>query len=333
MNNKSSFSNNRSEIIYEDGLPFPFVKYDYGSWILSFGNDDVSFFICNCFKISINNYFKQIVKEHEEYYGLGSFEQNKKELKKKDGNCFGDLYSKFLRDYLKGFKYKNKICHRCNNKTPTSEYCHPMYGGSFKRTFGWYIDRKYYENKLDLNIENNYLDLLNKQKFLINKRYELIQNNNNSTNIHENIFLEINQIDKDLDKLERKSNNIIENIVREEFGFKPIGEIWVNETLIFKLVKEILPKSEVIQHYRGSELEGLEIDVFIKDKKIGFEYNGIQHYKPIKHFGGKKSLENVKLRDKKKLDICKKLGIHLHVIKYDEKISKELIEFKLFKIL
>ena len=52
--------------------------------------------------------------------------------------------------------------------------------------------------------------------------------------------------------------------------------MWV-ETILFNLVKEIYPKSKVIHHYRGKELEGLEIDVYVKEKKIGFEYNGLQH--------------------------------------------------------
>jgi hypothetical protein len=166
--------------------------------------------------------------------------------------------------------------------------------------------------------------------FLLNYRNKQVEKYRDEFGVlPEKILFELYEMDKERGKLERRINSIIENLVRGEFGYKPIGEMWVNETILYKLVKEIFPKSQVIHHYRGSELEGLEIDVFIKDKMIGFEYNGLQHYKPINHFGGEESLKKIKERDKRKKEFCDNLGIELHIIKYDETISKELIKSRL----
>ena len=133
------------------------------------------------------------------------------------------------------------------------------------------------------------------------------------------------ELQKEIDKVYRKKERILENYVREDFGLKLVGEQWVNETLIYKLCKQIFKNEKVIQHYRPKELQGLELDIYLKERRIGIEYMGKQHYKPIKHFGGKKSLEKTKERDKKKILLCEELGIQLIHIKYDETVSKDLI--------
>ncbi|NMQ18390.1 hypothetical protein E4P82_03755 [Candidatus Competibacter phosphatis] len=57
-----------------------------------------------------------------------------------------------------------------------------------------------------------------------------------------------------------------------------------------KIVQVLFPSLEVVHHYRGKELEGLEIDVWIPKLKIGIEYQGIQHFNVIKHWGGEDGL-------------------------------------------
>ena len=37
------------------------------------------------------------------------------------------------------FRFAPKVCHRCNLIAPERRYCDPMYGGSFKQGYGWYI--------------------------------------------------------------------------------------------------------------------------------------------------------------------------------------------------
>lgn len=62
-----------------------------------------------------------------------------------------------------------------------------------------------------------------------------------------------------------------------------------------------------------------------------FEYQGEQHYKPIKYFGGKNKFEETQLRDKIKQEYCKNNNIPLLIIPYwdydnMEEIVKDFID-------
>jgi hypothetical protein len=318
------FIKENSGVRFEEGLPLPYVKYEYGIWIIEFGDGKGTFKVCECFRESVNNQIKHKEMEYNQIYGDNSWNEYFKK------GWLGNYYMNLYRRFLKGYDYESNICHRCNGKTPSIIYCNPIYGGKFKQTFGWYIERKVWNNELDEDERIVFEENQNRLNELNDNRNKLVKKHSNQYGVlPESIFQITYEIEKECGKLSRRNDNIIENLVRGEFGYKPIGEMWVNETILFKLVKEMFPKSVVIHHYRGSELEGLEIDVFIKDKKIGFEYNGLQHYKPIKHFGGEESLKKTKERDKRKIELCESLGIELHIIKYDETISKNLIKSRL----
>ena len=70
--------------------------------------------------------------------------------------------------------------------------------------------------------------------------------------------------------------------------------------------------------------------IFHNDDVIGVcEYDGQQHFKPIKYWGGEKSFEETKARDKKKDDYCKKHNIPMLRLNYkmsDEEIISKLKE-------
>lgn len=68
----------------------------------------------------------------------------------------------------------------------------------------------------------------------------------------------------------------------------------------------------------------LRIDFYIPSKRIAIEYNGIQHYEPVKHFGGLENLEVTKTRDKIKEDYCKNNDITLVVIPYTTSDIEEI---------
>ncbi len=117
----------------------------------------------------------------------------------------------------------------------------------------------------------------------------------------------------------------IENKLREKLGFKKVGEQWINETLLYYILCEIFPNFKIYKNYRPSWMNGLELDVYIPDKKLAFEYQGQQHFNPVKIFGGKEALNKVKRRDKLKEDLCIQLGIVLIKITYKDNLSRELV--------
>ncbi len=131
----------------------------------------------------------------------------------------------------------------------------------------------------------------------------------------------------------KKLNDETENQLREYFGYPKIGEKWISETHLYKLVCSLHPENEVIFHYRGRELEGLELDIFIPELSLGIEYQGVQHYKSIKHWGGEEGLKKRMESDKRKKKICKSLGYELIEYRHDEEISEKNLVRKLRKLI
>ena len=70
----------------------------------------------------------------------------------------------------------------------------------------------------------------------------------------------------------------------------------------------------------------LELDCFNEDLKLAFEYQGTQHYKPVRRWGGKKAFEKQQYRDEIKRQKCKELGIRL--IEVDGRVLRNIRSIK-----
>ena len=124
-----------------------------------------------------------------------------------------------------------------------------------------------------------------------------------------------------------------ENELRRHFGYPEIGKSWITETILYNLVCVLFPGYEVIHHYRGRELEGLELDIWMPGPKIGIEYQGEQHYVVVGHWGGKAGLEKRQANDRKKRKLCKAQGYHLIEFKHSEDLTEKLVKGRIEKIL
>jgi hypothetical protein len=77
-----------------------------------------------------------------------------------------------------------------------------------------------------------------------------------------------------------------------------------------------------IIHKQQAKLPGcahkniLKFDFYIKDLNLAIEFQGQQHYKAVDLFGGVKSFEELQIRDKIKVDYCRKNKIGLLIIPY-----------------
>lgn len=69
----------------------------------------------------------------------------------------------------------------------------------------------------------------------------------------------------------------------------------------------------------------LRLDFFLEKEMIAIECNGLQHYQPVKCFGGDKKFEDQKRKDQIKRNYCSENGIGLLEIRYDcENIAAEI---------
>jgi len=90
-------------------------------------------------------------------------------------------------------------------------------------------------------------------------------------------------------------------------------------------VMDILSKSNIV-FLTQYKFEGFNLifDFYIPSENLAIEYDGIQHFKPINHFGGNKRFKYQKERDKEKDEYCLTNNIHLLRIPYNENIHELL---------
>lgn len=315
----------KEEIAIEEGLPLKFVHYPehYGTFFAFSLSENSELFMCSCNQVLIENYLK-ISTESNNHYSEDIYNS------KYSAKDFPTKISRLSLQENFSIKYKEKICHRCNLKTPTFRYCHEMYGSRFKQYFGWYI------NQIRLRFSSlryslSQYDFLPIELTEVKEKISLLRTRLNKKQIANNPFdkqkfVEISNLSSEITKLERKIDNFFEDICREEFGFRKIGEGNVSELILTKIVQEIYPKEEILMHFRPEWLNKLELDIYLPKLKIAFEYQGQQHFFAIKAWGGENSLKNIKLRDELKRQICKELNIILIEIDFTEPLEINYIK-------
>jgi hypothetical protein len=102
---------------------------------------------------------------------------------------------------------------------------------------------------------------------------------------------------------------------------------WKSEQDLFKLVRTRFESA--IMHYSPSWLRPQHLDIFVEESNLAFEYQGQQHYQPINFFGGEKSFRKRLELDKRKKRLCKENNVTLIEWRYDEPVTKAVLERKL----
>ncbi len=322
-----------------ENLPYPIIHYPnwYGHFICFQLEKDQPLYFCSCTKNAIENYFT-IHEKHFNIYksiitafeGAGSKPDFPKalltELRRKK--------TKTAKDFLENIKYAKSICHECNGKLPTFRYS-GGYGSTFEQNYGWYLYKQAYEYgvnsigniKLADSCPQEIRDLVtitDDELELIEMEYQELRKVNEYK--ARNYIYKAHQ---PLRKQQKRIMNYIENIVRDKFGHKKIGEAWINETMLYYIVSTLYPEKTILRHHHPAFLNGLELDIYFPNEKIGIEYQGIQHFEPIDHWGGMESLKKSQERDKLKKELCKANQINLIYFLHSEILSDSLVEQKI----
>ena len=114
-----------------------------------------------------------------------------------------------------------------------------------------------------------------------------------------------------------------ENLVRDRLGVPRIGEGWLAEANLLRIVQALYPQHEVLHQASPDWLGRQRFDIFIPELSLAIEYNGQQHYAPIEHFGGQRGFEATQQRDQDKRDKAAEAGVALVEFRYDENLSPE----------
>lgn len=82
----------------------------------------------------------------------------------------------------------------------------------------------------------------------------------------------------------------------------------------------------VPQHkfYDCKNILPLPFDFYLPEQNLCVEYNGLQHYKMVEHFGGEEGFNQRQINDKIKMEYCKNNNIPLIIIKYNDDINNKL---------
>ena len=102
---------------------------------------------------------------------------------------------------------------------------------------------------------------------------------------------------------------------------------WVNEFEMFVVIHKQYP--DAIYQYRAAWLGKQSLDVYVPSLKIGFEYQGLQHFRPVDHFGGEMGFVEVQKRDQIKKITCENNGIKIVYWLYDEPVNLKVLKKKL----
>lgn len=342
-------------VCVEEGLPYPIVHYPnhYGAFFAFSESEGAEACLCDCSRSA----FENLIELNKNFRS----QRNSNPLRETAVDSFNapDVLAKISLEAggdvsRQNFRFKPKLCHRCNLTPPTQRFCHEMYGGQFKQSFGWYIQQAY----LRLGISTTSLKYLEdicppEYKELIHEieqaqiKYQEEHSRINEIvygpdrediasdevtywhNVRKEEAEPLLKLRKEHQGLRTKLKNNVENIVRQEFGFKKVGEGWVSETLLYQIIARIFPDLEISRHHRPDWLEGLELDIYIPSLKLGIEYQGQQHYQPISIWGGKGALIALQERDERKRKLCKALEITLMEVDFTEPLTNEHIRNRL----
>jgi hypothetical protein len=324
-----------------ENLPYPITHYPgfYGAFFGFQKNKNSEITFCSCAKEAIENYIKlRLLKG----IPLNSDPERRFIL---DRMYFPEVVVRELINHkvkndsnvISHLQFKNKLCHECNRIIPKYRYCHEMYGGAFKQNYGWYINKQSFEWGIEpisycilpTCCPEEILELMNNTVSLTKHHSELMRKAFERRPPKVQYLIPAQKLGHLIEKRNRKILNIIENEVRLKFGHKKIGEAWTSETILYYIIESLFPYKTIFRHYRPTFLKGLELDIFIKELNVGIEYQGLQHFKPVKHWGGVEGLNKLKCRDKIKKRLCDSKGVRLIYFNYDEGLSNDLVLKKL----
>ena len=118
-----------------------------------------------------------------------------------------------------------------------------------------------------------------------------------------------------------------ENILRERHGLPRIGEGWVSEMQMFRLIQQRFADAEL--HAQPDWLRPQHLDCYVPSIRVGFEFQGQQHFEPVAVFGGEEGLAQTKQRDRLKSKKCANNNVILICWTHDEPLNPDTLVAKL----
>ncbi len=346
-----------SQTSVKEALPYPYVLYPRGAFVAFSKEEDSPYYLCSCMKEAVKNYLNLRIQGHpgERHLDVWNFPKTFVEEISKSMTTGPET----MMDWLVHIPFKEGLCHRCNCKRPTMVFCPPSEGTVFRQRYGWYLDMKHYEfgvvprlQRYMTNMKRDGLQVLIDYKYtdlLDDMMYNIGMENLNKEDVlkwlsaHDALWDKgtprvwdpqfpynfTQALSAELFKQRNRVRRYIEDAIRAEFQFAPLAGKWKSEEKLYKIVEKMLPGYKLKRHFRPKFLDRLELDIYIPELGIGIEYQGIQHYEPVKFFGGKKGLEKVQARDEKKRNLALEADIRIVYFYHYDILTPECVHARL----
>lgn len=112
----------------------------------------------------------------------------------------------------------------------------------------------------------------------------------------------------------------------------PNCNYYIGEKIIEETLKENNVKYISQYKFKNSEISKLSFDFYLPEKNITIEYQGLQHFKAVKKWGGEERLKRQQINDQRKREFCKKNNIkEIEITK--ENLKDILTIFKNYNII
>jgi very-short-patch-repair endonuclease len=234
----------------------------------------------------------------------------------------------------KGVEYKQtpikhlqkRLCELSDNRLSKDEFlrrCVDKWGNRFD-----YSNTKYINSYSNIEFYDRYYGIIASQK-------PTSHMNGNLYKFSKENFIEVsninfnNKYDYSNVNFKGMSNKVkIVCPVHGEFEARPYDHInnryggSCNKCDDYKFMKEVssfLDRKDISYNkfHRFDDLL-LPFDFYIPTMRTAIEFDGIQHFQPVDHFGGVEAYERLKINDKIKEDYCEENYINLIRIRYDQ---------------
>lgn len=137
---------------------------------------------------------------------------------------------------------------------------------------------------------------------------------------------------KEIVHFQQSSNEMISNI-RRNYSYLVYSK-WVSQKKIFLMINDLLPSDcKILVEASPSWLGRQKLDIFIPEMNLAVEYQGEQHFKSLKHWGGQQKLNRNKVMDERKKKLCAENGIKLVYFDCYEKLTSDLVSLRLQAVL
>jgi len=339
----------RLQPVAVEQLPRSYVHYPdtYGTWIAIQRTPDDQPAFCECHKTAMLNFLRLNERSKVHHLGKGASLLRHFLPRTYAGECEHISSAEELANspvFIAG------LCHVCQQRVPSFRWSNLGEHSTFSQHFGWYVQIAFYEFGIDPGMLD-YLSDVTPAAITAEFQFDPQQIRNVFAAFREQHNFQgplhgspgyfgehwpelrsMIDLQRALKQQHKRIRGLIEAVVRERVGYSSRKKAHNHESILFMIVRSLFPGEQVKRHYRGPELDGLEIDIFLPARALAIEYQGQQHFESFVHLGGEKALRGTKRRDRLKARLCRERGLTLIYFSVADKLTEEHVAERLRRV-